>query len=255
MPAVVFDDDLAVMNAMNKTGFSKKTDTEVVLALEQSSAMSSLALLRGSAVLREHAWTDSRAARQQAFDNIAGVLDCLPGGIESVGLLVVGLGPGAYTGLRTALVSMRVLALPDNRPVYGIPSPEVLAWELLETSAAPCVCVVGDARRGQIWCRSYVRDALLGVRPVEPEWNFGAIEELVPPPPGTLAATADLPRLAPLFNRWRETGVLLHQEPACATATALARLALLRAGGGVPSAPLAPIYLHGPVAPTPAHQK
>jgi tRNA threonylcarbamoyladenosine biosynthesis protein TsaB len=225
----------------------------LILALEQSAPEASLALVRDGSVLIERSWTDSRASRQQAFELLPDVLRAAPGGIGSVDLLAVGLGPGAYTGLRMALMIWRGLALPDGRPVYGVPSAEVAAYEILTRAEAPAVCVAGDARRGHAWCRTYSRSGR-GLRAEGEDWTLAPAESLPPPPAGTLAAASDPVRLAGLLARWRAAGVAVREQPAPPSAAGLARLAAWRLASGIPSEPLAPIYLHAAVARPATHE-
>lgn len=223
----------------------------LILAIEQSSAKAGMALADGDRILAEQAWTDSRLQRSRSFNFLKELLAVLPDGIRSVDVLAVGAGPGAYTGLRSALVMAQSLAMPWNKRVYSIPSTEIAAFELLEKSSRNRAFLFGDARRGQVWIRLYSRHSTLGVIPEDPSWSLASYAEVEPPPLDAVAATSEPERLAATMGRWRAAAPALHVETAYATASGLARLTALRLAKNIPSAPLLPIYLHGAVASEP----
>ena len=78
-------------------------------------------------------------------------------------LLVVGRGPGSFTGLRTGLALAKGLAMGAGLPLMGLPSPEPVAAALLlegesgqadKILAAPLI----DARHGEIFTALYQAD-------------------------------------------------------------------------------------------------
>lgn len=86
---------------------------------------------------------------------------------EDIAALVVGTGPGTFTGVRIAVATARALALALNRPVYGVSTLQALAAQALALQKAdppkavghddfPSVLVpVVDARRGQVFAAAY----------------------------------------------------------------------------------------------------
>ena len=68
-------------------------------------------------------------------------------------LVVVGVGPGSFTGLRIALSTAAGLARGAGCPVVGIPTLDAIAWP---TQAWPGVVVaVLDARKGRVYAACY----------------------------------------------------------------------------------------------------
>lgn len=71
--------------------------------------------------------------------------------------LVVGLGPGSYTGLRIGVTAAKTLAYAIGKPLVGLDSLEVVA------RAAPAdalyVSAVGDAQRGDLYVAEFTREA------------------------------------------------------------------------------------------------
>ena len=64
--------------------------------------------------------------------------------LEGVGRIVVGIGPGSFAGIRSALAFAQGYALATHCEVLGLPSACALADE-------GRLAVVGDARQGKFW--------------------------------------------------------------------------------------------------------
>lgn len=64
--------------------------------------------------------------------------------------IVVGTGPGAFTGLRAGLVTARTLARAWNVPVYGLSSLEVLGLAAADRGAQEVAPLI-DARRREVY--------------------------------------------------------------------------------------------------------
>jgi tRNA threonylcarbamoyl adenosine modification protein YeaZ len=69
--------------------------------------------------------------------------------------VVVGTGPGPFTGLRVGLVTARVLGLALGIPVRGICSLDALAAQAVASGVAEPFLVVTDARRKELFHASY----------------------------------------------------------------------------------------------------
>jgi tRNA threonylcarbamoyladenosine biosynthesis protein TsaB len=66
---------------------------------------------------------------------------------EQIGLILVGTGPGSYSGTRVGIAAAQGVALAAGCPVVGVPS--ILAAPSAANGGA---CrIVGDARRGSLW--------------------------------------------------------------------------------------------------------
>ncbi len=108
-----------------------------VLALDLSSPRGVLAVVREGEVLHEAAFVSERSHNARLFVPLAEALDSLG---EGPARLVVGTGPGSYTGVRIAIAAAQGLALARGWPVFGLPS-------IATATESPCR-VLGDARRG-----------------------------------------------------------------------------------------------------------
>ena len=91
--------------------------------------------------------------------------------LDDVGLLAVGLGPGAFTGLRVGLATMQGLAFATSRPIVGISGLDALAVAAAR-AVADASAIIGvwlDAARQEVFAARYRVDSasLLGVTPLD----------------------------------------------------------------------------------------
>jgi tRNA threonylcarbamoyladenosine biosynthesis protein TsaB len=78
---------------------------------------------------------------------------------ESIEHIAVGRGPGSFTGMRIGIATAKGLALALRRPLLGICSLDAMAQAALP-SELPIIPVM-DARKGEIFCGFYDKDACL----------------------------------------------------------------------------------------------
>jgi tRNA threonylcarbamoyl adenosine modification protein YeaZ len=200
-----------------------------VLVLDTSSPAVTAGLVEvlpgGAQVLAEQVQVDGRRHGELLAQGVHAVLNgARPDAV------VVGTGPGPFTGLRVGLVTAAAFADVHGIPAYGVCSLDALA-------TGDCV-VVTDARRREVYWAGY--DA--GRRVQGPE-----VER-----PAELAA-----RLTP-STRLVGAGAVLHREVFAAFAVdeqalhpsvlGLAERAAERVLAVAPSEPLTPLYLRRPDA-------
>jgi len=112
----------------------------LTLAFDTATDVAASALVRASEVLGERA---SRAVR--ILEDVDALLGDAGLGAESIDAIVVGTGPGSYTGLRMGLITARTLSLSLDVPVAGVSTLDALAEG--SGGAVPVI----DARRGEIF--------------------------------------------------------------------------------------------------------
>ncbi len=117
--------------------------SDMILAIETSTQQASLALLQKQSgeVLWQAQFESDRLHNAKIFDPVAEALEICRGKLDR---LVVGLGPGTYSGIRVGISVANGLALALDVPVIGLPSIAVLAEEAN-------FVVVGDARRSSYY--------------------------------------------------------------------------------------------------------
>jgi len=87
-----------------------------------------------------------------ALERALAELDLAPRDLE---LIVVGTGPGSYTGLRVGIASALGLARGSGAQTIGVPSVEALAWGALAPGREAGVLL--DARAGELYFAHYRR--------------------------------------------------------------------------------------------------
>lgn len=152
----------------------------LVLAIDLSSPRGVIAVVRGETVLHEAVFQSERSHNAQLFAPLAAALEVM--GREPA-VLVVGTGPGSYTGVRISIAAAQGVALSRGWPLVGWPS--IAAVDL------PHYQVLGDARRGQFY-RAAVKNGVLLTTPaiITPDEARAAAEE--PGPWVTLDTKAPL---------------------------------------------------------------
>ena len=78
-------------------------------------------------------------------------------GLEDIGAVVAGRGPGSFTSLRVGVATVKGLCFGRDIPVVGIPSPAAVAAAVAATPGkTDCkLCVISDARRGLLYAATY----------------------------------------------------------------------------------------------------
>ncbi|MGH3653415.1 tRNA (adenosine(37)-N6)-threonylcarbamoyltransferase complex dimerization subunit type 1 TsaB [Glutamicibacter sp.] len=80
--------------------------------------------------------------------------------------IIVGVGPGPFTGLRVGLVAARTFGFVWQVPVYGVMSLHALAEQVLESGDVPAEFVVAsDARRKEVYWARYGKAGVMVVGP------------------------------------------------------------------------------------------
>jgi len=218
-----------------------------VLAIDLSTESASVALLDNTEVLGNHSWTVTRGNPGRLLSALSKLLTACDVDIAEIESFAVGLGPGAFTGLRISLAAFMALALPGKKAVYGLSSAEAIAAIVAGSGAEPAtVTVIGDARRDRLWTGEFSADCG-GIRQTGSFALIPAAEFREKVTPGSIVATPDWSRLEQKLGEVAPASVHLIEEPVVPTATAIGKLAATRSEAALPSEPLQPIYMHPPV--------
>jgi tRNA threonylcarbamoyl adenosine modification protein YeaZ len=196
-----------------------------VLALDTATAAVTAGIVRREdlAVLGERVTVDARAHAERLTPNVVQALVDAGLTMADLDAVVVGCGPGPFTGLRAGMATAAAYGHALDIPVYGVCSLDAIG--ALTTGDT---LVVTDARRREIYWARYCD----GVRTEGPAVNAPTDVD-----PGPARAVAGSPEHAALFD-------LPRCEPVYPSASGLVRAA---DWADIP-APLVALYLRRPDA-------
>lgn len=135
-----------------------------------TSAIASAALLSASladadgdvAVLAAFATEDTRSHAEVLAPGIQSLLDEAGVAGADVELIVTGVGPGPFTGLRSGIATARTLGFAWNTRVAGVMSLDAVAWDVVAARASDTEFLVAtDARRKELYWARYAVDGTL----------------------------------------------------------------------------------------------
>ncbi|WP_109003094.1 tRNA (adenosine(37)-N6)-threonylcarbamoyltransferase complex dimerization subunit type 1 TsaB [Streptomyces rishiriensis] len=211
----------------------------LLLALDTATPAVTVALHDGTDVVASSAQVDARRHGELLLPAVDRLLAVAGLRLDAVTGIVVGVGPGPYTGLRVGLMTADTFGLALGVPVYGLCTLDGLAYA--SDLEGPFV-VATDARRKEVYWARYadVRTRLSG--------------PAVDRPADIADEVAGLPAVG--------AGALLYpdafpnaHEPEHVSAAALAGLAAERLAAGEELPAPRPLYLRRPDAQVPKNYK
>jgi tRNA threonylcarbamoyladenosine biosynthesis protein TsaB len=214
-----------------------------LLAVETSTELCSVALLRGGELFVEEALAENRHS-EMLVPMVRKLLERAHLAATQMDAFGFGQGPGSFTGIRIACGLVQGLAYASHRPV--VPVPSLLA--LAEQSNEGRVIAALDARMGEAYLAAYARSGDDWDEVIAPRLADAAA---LPPLPGRrwAATGSGFDRHAWLRHAYRDS-VEMRFEGDLPRAGAVARIAARRfaRGAGVAAAQAAPLYLRDKVA-------
>ena len=141
-----------------------------ILALDTAQNACSVAVMNkaGSAhddIAREFEWRPRGHAEVLAL-MIKRVMAQAGMSFSDLDLVAVTIGPGSFTGLRVGIATARGIALAASIPLIGISSFEAVAANIEQDKGeALPICVIFDARRGEVYVQLFGADLKALSRP------------------------------------------------------------------------------------------
>ena len=221
----------------------------IILAIETSTETASAALLVGARI-------ESRST-EGVFTHSAAILPMVQALLAQAGIVLdqcdaiaVGIGPGSFTGVRTACGVVQGLAFGADLPVLPVVTLEAMAQACYEHDGAHDVLAVLDARMGEVYWAQY-KYAPQGwqtvIAPCLSTPGLVAPQGAVTACGGALAAYAQAFDALPTFAR--HAGIM----PSAQQVARLGALALAR-GETVRAELVQPLYLRNKIAYTTAER-
>lgn len=129
----------------------------LILALDTSSNLGSIAVLRDDTVLAQ---TDTGGAMEHAaklFPALDKLLSAASVTLTDINLYAVGIGPGSFNGIRVGIAAIKGLRLVTQTPMVGISSADAIAEDAVSRCPADRkqIAVITDARRGEWYFSLY----------------------------------------------------------------------------------------------------
>jgi tRNA threonylcarbamoyl adenosine modification protein YeaZ len=141
----------------------------LLLAIDTSTTAITVGLHDGSSVVAEVTTLDARAHAEHLAPGIRAALTSVDAGPEDVTDVVVGIGPGPFTGLRVGIVTGRTFAFALGLPVRGLTSLDALAHDAWLGGRRGDLLVATDARRKEVYAAAYALGDDGAVRTADPE--------------------------------------------------------------------------------------
>jgi tRNA threonylcarbamoyl adenosine modification protein YeaZ len=132
-----------------------------VLAIDTSTSRTSVAIIENGTIVYS-GLKDGATAHGPSLPEL--VQEALA--ISEVDEVVVGMGPGPFTGLRAGIAFAKSFAFARDLPVRGVCSLDAIAAQIQEAD----FIITVDARRKEVYWARYVNGARIG----EPAVNFPA---------------------------------------------------------------------------------
>jgi tRNA threonylcarbamoyladenosine biosynthesis protein TsaB len=127
------------------------------LIIETSSRVGQVALAEGDRVCGVRRLDEARRHARDLVPMIVELMaerDWKPKEVDAV---IVGLGPGSYTGLRVGIMSAKTFAYATGVKAIGVPT--FLAIARQTPAGIASVDVIADAQQGKVYSQSFRRDA------------------------------------------------------------------------------------------------
>jgi len=212
----------------------------LLLALDTATPSVTVALHDGSDVIASSGQVDARRHGELLLPAVDRVLAAAGLRLDAVTGIVVGIGPGPYTGLRVGLMTADTFGLVLGVPVHGVCTLDGLAYEA-DIGDGPFV-VATDARRKEVYWARYA------------DSRTRLTDPAVDRPADIADQVAGLPAVGAGALLYPDTFPVAH-EPEHVSAAALASLAAERLERGEELPPPRPLYLRRPDAQVPKNYK
>ncbi|MET8942276.1 tRNA (adenosine(37)-N6)-threonylcarbamoyltransferase complex dimerization subunit type 1 TsaB [Streptomyces sp. NPDC004542] len=212
----------------------------LLLALDTATPAVTVALHDGTDVLVSSSQVDARRHGELLLPAVDRVFAEAGLKLDAVTGIVVGIGPGPYTGLRVGLMTADTFGLALGVPVHGLCTLDALAYAT-DIEKGPFV-VATDARRKEVYWATYA------------DSRTRLTDPAVDRPADIAERVAGLPAVGAGALLYPDTFPQAH-EPEHVSAAALASLAAEKLAAGEEFPAARPMYLRRPDAQVPKNYK
>ena len=125
----------------------------IVLSVDSSSKVATVALLKDNYLLGEYTINDKKEHSVLLMPMIDNLLKDCSLTIDDVDSYVVSKGPGSFTGLRIGMATIKGLSFGSSKPYISVSSLDALAYSV--SSFDGIVCPIMDALRENVYTSLY----------------------------------------------------------------------------------------------------
>lgn len=137
------------------TKHNSRSVEPILLALDTSSKVTSLAVARGESLLRSISELPDQKRSEALWTEVGTLLARLGLTIGDVDVFAVCTGPGGFTGVRVGMAAVMGFAAATGNPLIGVTSLEAAAFS---ARSAKSVCAVVNAYKGEVYTQLFSFD-------------------------------------------------------------------------------------------------
>jgi len=153
-------------------------ETSTILGFDTSSDYLSIALSKGDKVIKNVHMEVPRDHLAKLLPMIDELLNAKDVTLADIDVILVGIGPGSYTGIRIGVATAQGLAQSLDKRIIGIPSLDAIARGIerdQEYKGVGLVCTVVDAKRKEVYAKIFKKGESEGVPQVLDPTELGNI--------------------------------------------------------------------------------
>ncbi len=124
-----------------------------VLGIDTSTSCGSVGLIDAESIISEYLLNIPVTHSERLLGAIELILKEARFAIGDLDGWAISLGPGSFTGLRIGVSTVKGLALATQKPVAGVSTLDVLAYQI--SSTPYLICPILDARKGEVFTAFY----------------------------------------------------------------------------------------------------
>jgi len=124
-----------------------------VLGIDTSTSCGSVGLIDDELIISEYLLNLPVTHSERLLKTIELILKEARFAIGDLDGWAISLGPGSFTGLRIGVSTVKGLALATRKPVAGVSTLDVLAYQI--SSTPYLICPILDARKGEVYTAFY----------------------------------------------------------------------------------------------------
>lgn len=132
----------------------------LLLALDTSTRYSSVALCSEHEFLGEYTWYSGNNHSIELFEYTQRLCAQAQVSLRQVELIAVAIGPGSFNGVRVALAMAKALAFALRKPLVGVSTLDILAFQQCAYGVQRPVCALLEAGRSEVYAACYLFDEL-----------------------------------------------------------------------------------------------